>query len=74
MEQGRGLPRLAARGTETPEERHIRLDTAQREMQHMSEYDYVIVNQRDRLEQAVDDLKAIVSAERMRVCRRTVTL
>jgi guanylate kinase len=67
-------PRLAARGTETPEERRIRLQTAEREMQRMSEYDYVIVNQLGRLDQAVADLKAIILAERLRVCRRTVTL
>jgi guanylate kinase len=67
-------PRLAARGTETPEERRIRLTTAEREMQRVSEYDYVIVNQRDRLDQAVSDLKAIIRAERLRVCPRTVTL
>jgi guanylate kinase len=67
-------PRLAARGTETDEERHIRLATAEREMQRMSEYDYVIVNHRDRLEQAVGDLKSVVLAERQRVCPRTVTL
>jgi guanylate kinase len=67
-------PRLAARGTETAEERHIRLATAEREMQRMSEYDYVIVNHRDRLDQAVGDLKAIITAERLRVCPRTVTL
>jgi guanylate kinase len=65
-------PRLAARGTEAPEERRIRLETAEREMQRMSEYDYVIVN--DRLDQAVGDLKAIIGAERMRVCPRTITL
>ena len=68
------LPRLQARGTETPEERAIRLATAEREMQRLSEYDYVIVNQRDRLDQAVADLKAIILAERLRVCPRTVTL
>ncbi len=67
-------PRLAARGTETDEERRIRLATAEREMQRMSEYDYVIVNHRDRLEQAVGDLKSVVLAERKRVCPRTVTL
>jgi guanylate kinase len=67
-------PRLAARGTESEEERRIRMATAEREMQRMSEYDYVIVNQRDRLEQAVADLKAIVLAERLRVCPRTVLL
>ena len=68
------LPRLAARGTETPEERRIRLATAERELQRMSEYDYVIVNHRDRLEQAVGDLKAIIQSERLRVCPRIVAL
>jgi guanylate kinase len=67
-------PRLAARGTEAAEERSIRLRTAEREMQRVSEYDYVIVNQRDRLDQAVSDLKAIILAERLRVCPRTVIL
>ncbi|MBV9579795.1 MAG: guanylate kinase [Chloroflexi bacterium] len=67
-------PRLAARGTESDAERRIRLATAEREMQRVSEYDYVIVNQRDRVDQAVSDLKAIVVAERARVCRRLVTL
>jgi guanylate kinase len=67
-------PRLAKRGTETPEERSVRLHTAEREMQRMSEYDYVIINHRDRLDQAVGDLKAIIVAERLRVCPRTVTL
>jgi guanylate kinase len=68
------VPRLAARGTESDAERRIRLTTAEREMQRMSEYDYVIVNHRDRLDQAVGDLKSIVLAERIRVCPRTVTL
>jgi guanylate kinase len=67
-------PRLEARGTETDEERHIRLGTAEREMLRVSEYDYVIVNHKDRLDQAMDDLKAIIRAERLRVCPRTVRL
>jgi guanylate kinase len=68
------LPRLAARGTEALEERNIRLKTAEREMQRVSEYDYVIVNQRDRLDEAVRDLKTIIMSERLRVCPRTVSL
>ena len=68
------IPRLEARGTEPPEQRRIRLETAEREMQRLSEYDYVIVNHCDRLDQALADLKAIITAERLRVWRRTVTL
>jgi guanylate kinase len=67
-------PRLEARGTEPDDERRIRLATAEREMLRVSEYDYVIVNHSDRLDQATDDLKAIITAERSRVCKRTVSL
>jgi guanylate kinase len=68
------LPRLEARGTETPEERAIRLATAEREMLRVSEYDYVVVNAPYQLDAAVDDVKAIVRAERRRVRPRLVTL
>jgi guanylate kinase len=67
-------PRLAARGTETPTERAIRLQTAEQEMQRMSEYDYVVINRKDRLDQAMADLQAIIVAERLRVCPRIVSL
>ena len=52
----------------------IPYSTAEREMQRVSEYDYVIVNHRDRLDQALEDLKAIIRGERLRVCRRLVTV
>jgi guanylate kinase len=68
------VPRLEARGTETPEERRTRLETAERELKRATEYDYLIVNYRDRLPDALDQLKAIITAERSRVCRRQVTV
>ena len=68
------VPRLEARGTESLAERRARLETAEREMQRVSEYDYVIVNPRGQVRQAVDHLKAIIQAERLRVCRRDVSL
>lgn len=68
------IPRLEARGTETPEQRKRRLETAEREMAHVGEYDYVVVNHRDRLDDAVEDVKAIIGAERGRTPRRLITL
>jgi guanylate kinase len=65
-------PRLAARGTESPREQRIRFETAKREIQLMGEFDYLVVNHKDRLEQARDDVKAIITAERLRVHPRTV--
>ncbi len=67
------IPRLESRGTETSEERQVRLQTAEREMRRVSEYDYVIVNHRDRLHEALANLTAIITAERLRVRPRTVT-
>lgn len=67
-------PRLAARGTETLEERRIRFEAAKREIQLVNEFDYVVVNHQDRLAEALDDVKAIITAERLRVHPRTVIL
>jgi guanylate kinase len=67
-------PRLAGRKSETPEELTIRLETAAREMERVPEFDYLVINERDRINQTVDTVQAIVLAERCRVHRRTVTL
>jgi guanylate kinase len=67
-------PRLDARGTESPEDRGIRLETASREMTHATEYDYEVVNEPGRLDAAVDAVKAIIMAERLRAHPKTVRL
>jgi guanylate kinase len=41
-----------------------RLQTASREIENFSQYDYILVN--DRLEQSIDTLKSIVGAERLK--------
>lgn len=41
-----------------------RLDTARKEIENYPNYDYILVN--DRLEQSVDELQAIVLAERLK--------
>ena len=40
-----------------------RLVTASREIENYDKYDYILVN--DRLEESIDELKAIVLAERL---------
>ena len=57
--------RLAKRGTDTEEGIKARLDDAKSELAEATSFDYVVVN--DDLETAVDQLAAIVSAERSRV-------
>ena len=51
--------RLVGRGTDSPEQIEQRLRTAERELQARPEFAHVVVN--DRLEQATDELAAIVS-------------
>jgi guanylate kinase len=61
--------RLLARRTETNEEIARRLEIAAREMKSIREFDYIVVNEQDRSEQAVRDLEAILQAERFRIHR-----
>lgn len=68
------LPRLASRGTEDDAERAVRLATAEREMERMPAYDYVVVNEQGRLQEAVEKVKAIIVAERCRVQQSLVEL
>lgn len=66
--------RLEARHTETEEERLQRLTTAQIELAEQHWYDYLIFNRHGRLQEAVDDLRAIMRAERCRVTPRQIIL
>jgi guanylate kinase len=56
--------RLRNRGTEREGVIRRRLDTARREIEQYSRYDYILIN--NVLEQSADELKAIVLAERFR--------
>src|SRR5258708_27544537 len=56
--------RLRSRGLDTEEVIRRRLDTARREIENYSKYDYILVN--NLLEQSADELKAIVLAERLK--------
>ncbi|MEO8633079.1 MAG: guanylate kinase [Chloroflexota bacterium] len=58
--------RLAARGTETPEQRDIRLRNAEIEMAAAPEYDYVVVNEDGKLDETVDTIADIIKKEAKR--------
>lgn len=57
--------RLTGRGTDSREVIDRRLAAAQAEMRHVGEFDYAIIN--DDLERALDDLRSILSASRLRL-------
>ncbi|MFQ5408335.1 MAG: guanylate kinase [Anaerolineales bacterium] len=66
--------RLHERKSETPEGLKLRIATARKEMQRLSEFDYWVVNSEGSLDQAVDKIIAIIEAEHQRVAHRAVTL
>ncbi len=61
--------RLEARRTETNEQIASRLEIAHDEFTFIRRFDYLVINEEARPKQAVDDLEAIVRAERYRIHR-----
>jgi guanylate kinase len=66
--------RLAERKTETLENLKIRIATAREEMKRVHEFDYVVVNRDNHQDAAVDQIVAIVTAERCRIGRQPICL
>ena len=60
--------RLYARAQDSEEVVRARMAKAADEMSHWAEYDYIIIN--DDVERALDEVKAILTAERLRRQRR----
>ena len=55
--------RLRKRGSDSPDVIRRRLDKAAREIENYEKYDYILVN--DRLDESIEDLKAIVLSRRL---------
>ena len=72
--EGALVSRLVARKTEPPDKLLLRVATAREETRRLGEFDYVVVNAQGQLERAVDDLCAIVEAEKLRVTRAPLQL
>jgi guanylate kinase len=68
------VQRLKSRRTDSPEGINLRIATARKELKRIDEFDYVIVNREDHLDEAVDTILAIIRAEHQRVKPRKVTL
>jgi guanylate kinase len=61
--------RLKKRATDDDASTEVRLKNAKKELTYLSHYDYIVVN--DLLEDAVDDVAAIIRAEHCRRVRLT---
>ena len=68
------VSRLVARKTEPPDKLLLRVATAREETRRLGEFDYVVVNAQGQLERAVDDLCAVIEAEKLRVARPPIAL
>lgn len=61
--------RLRGRGTEEEETVQKRLAAAREEVPHAAEYDYIVCN--DRVEDAVEKIRSILCAEKLKYSRNT---
>ena len=66
--------RLRARGLDDADVIRRRLDAAARELAEQSRFDYVVVNERDRLDETADRVLEIMEQERARADRAPITL
>ena len=66
--------RLTQRRTESQETLKVRLKTSAREMEEAEKYDYVVVNRTGRLDEAVEEINAIIRRERERPGRERVII
>jgi guanylate kinase len=66
--------RLTQRCTETASDLSLRLKTAESEMQQSHNFDYLVMNPCQQVERAIQEILAIVTAEKCRVHPRKVNL
>ena len=66
--------RLRRRGSESPADLALRLRTAQEEIEQIPLFTHVVVNEEDRLDDAVAAIEGIITAEKRRVGRPRVEL
>jgi guanylate kinase len=68
------IRRLENRRTETPEGLKRRIATAREEMKRLDEFDYMVVNRDNHLDETVKTIAAIITAEKCKVKQRKIEL
>ncbi|XP_054787138.1 guanylate kinase 3, chloroplastic-like [Prosopis cineraria] len=68
------VERLVDRKTETVESLLVRIATAREEVKHLKNFDYVVVNAKGRLENAVTLVSSIIDAEKAKVSQRSAVV
>jgi guanylate kinase len=68
------INRLQERQSESPEDLKVRIATARQEMTRITIFDYVVINRELHLDETVDTIVSIITAEHHRVKQRVFTL
>ncbi len=66
------IERLRSRASETEETLRIRIETIHSELNKLSLFDYIVVNAKDRLNDTLDIVEAIIQAEHHRTPHRRI--
>ena len=66
--------RLKQRYTESAESLALRLQACDNELKQIPHFDYIVINHRNQVESAVNEIKAIIAAEKCRVQQRETNL
>jgi guanylate kinase len=66
--------RLKKRRTETSAELELRLKTAERELEQIPMFDYVVVNRHGEVKSTIEAIKSIITAEKCRVTPRELDI
>jgi len=70
--EGIMLKRLEERNSEDPQELKLRIATARKELERADEFDYLVINRENMLDETVDKILAIMAAEHQLVHPRRV--
>jgi guanylate kinase len=71
---GELVRRLGERHTESPFDLALRLKTAEKEMEKLPLFDYVVISRQGEIQLVVAEIEAIISAEKCRVKPREIRL
>ena len=66
--------RLNHRRSETAQSMKVRLETVKRELEYLPMFDYMVVNEHNKLEEAVETIIQIINVEHHRTVPRKITL
>lgn len=68
------IDRLTARSTECPDNLKLRIATCRMELRRITQFDYIVPNRENRLNETVDTILSIIQAEHHKVNPRRVSL